>query len=240
RDPRPNARELGRELRRAMAALGLSTDPAVLDVLFGADVSPTVRLAVGLRTGRAMSGGRGEPITRFTAGSAQADPLPARFDEDTHRAMRMAPDGLRWVLDGLSVSIRDRAEKFVEMARGLAAEDGGRDLILLYHLAELASHLVQLPPNSILPPLGAAEDSVATALRSALAAEGDGDANRQLAQVFQFLGGRYVPTAEHSLFVCSEPPPREHIARWQWFCGQVRQGRKRADALWPQIMDPPQ
>jgi hypothetical protein len=225
RDPRPNARELGRELRRGMEVLGLSSDPAVLDVLFGADVPALVRLAVGLRAGRALSGGRGEPITRFTTGTAQGDPLPATYDEATQRAMLMSDDGLRWILDGQPVVIRDRVEKWVEMARGLAMEDGGRDLVLLYHLAELASNLVQLPPNSILPPLGAAEDSVATALKAALAAEGDGDANRQLVQVFQFLGGRFVPSAEHSVFVCSEP---------------VRQGRKRADAIWPQIVDPPQ
>lgn len=240
RDPRPLARELGRELRRGMEGLGLSTDPAVLDVLFGADVPAPVRIAVGLRAGRAMSGGRGEPITRFTTGDAQGDPLPPSYDEAEHRAMLLSDDGLRWILDGQSVLIRDRVEKWAQMARDLAMEDGGRDLVLLYHLAELASNLVQLPPNSILAPLGAAEDSVATALKPALAAEGDGDANRQLVQVFQFLGGRFVPSSEHGVFVCAEPPPREHIARWQWFCGQVRQGRKRADAIWPQIVDPPQ
>ncbi|MEZ4238154.1 MAG: hypothetical protein R3F59_18800 [Myxococcota bacterium] len=238
RDPRPMARDLGREVRRAMEALGMSPDPAVLDVLFGADVSPSVRLAVGLRAGRALAGGRGQPITRFTAGSATGDPLTGPFGE-AERQMLLQRDGLRWVLDGLSIAIRDRAEQFVTMARTLAEEDGGRDLVLLYHLAELASHLVQLPPNSILPPLGAAEDSVATGLKSALTAEGDGDANRQLCQVFQFLGGRYVASADHSLFVCNEAAPRDHIARWQWFCGQVRQGRKVADALWPQIVDPP-
>jgi hypothetical protein len=239
RDPRPKARDLGRELRRAMEGLGLSTDPAVLDVLFGADVPPLTRLAVGLRAGRAMSGGRGEPITRFTTGAAAQEPLPVRYDEIVHRELLMQPEGLRWILDALPTSVRDRAESFVQDARDLAHEDGGRELVLLYHLAELASNLVQLPPNSILPPLGAAEDSVATGLRSALAAEGDGDANRQLSQVFQFLGGRYVPSAEHAFFVCQETPPREHIARWQWFCGQVRQGKKVADAIWPQIVDPP-
>jgi hypothetical protein len=194
-----------------------------------------------------MAGGRGESITRFTTGTAVGDPLSPTYQESMREVLlpqRPAPgepptDGLRWILDGLSISIRDRAERLVQMARELAVEDGGINLVLLHHLAELTSNLVQLPPNSILPPLGAAEDSVATALGAALAAEGDGDANRQLSQVFQFLGGRYVAEAEHSVFVCSEPPPREHIARWQWFCGQVRQGRKRADALWPQIVDPP-
>ena len=239
RDPRPQARELGRELRRAMENLGLSTDPAVLDVLFSADVPGLTRLAVALRAGRALSGGRGQPITRFTAGkTADHDPLPPEPDQGM-RSLLMESGSLRWILDGLSTSIRDRAERFVQLARGLAAEDGGRDLVLLYHVAEVASHLVMLPPHSILPPLGAAEDSVATGLRSALAAEGDGDANRQLVQVFQFLGGRFVHEARHSFLVCDAPPPTEHIERWQWFCGQVRQGRKRADALWDQIIDPP-
>lgn len=238
RDPRPQARELGRELRRGMEALGLSTDPAVLDVLFGTEVPSLTRLAVGLRAGRALSGGRGQPITRFTTGLADSDPLPLPPTPEA-RAMLMEPGRLQWILDGLSTSIRDRAEHMVNLARGLAEEDGGRDLVLLYHLAELASHLIMLPPHSILPPLGAAEDSVATGLKSALVAEGDGDANRQLMQVFRFLGGRYVPEANHSLFVCDAAPPAEHIERWQWFCGQVRQGRKQADALWPSIIDPP-
>lgn len=238
RDPRPQARDLGRELRKGMEALGLSTDPAVLDVLFGAQVPSLTRLAVALRAGRALSGGRGQPITRFITGNVNQDPLPGTFDEEG-RALLMRPGGLRPILDGLSTSIRDRAERFVALARELAQEDGGRDLILLYHLAELASHLVLLPPHSILPPLGAAEDSVATGLRSALSAEGDGDANRQLMQVFRFLGGRFVASAAHSLLVCEAPAPTEHIERWQWFCGQVRQGRKQADALWPQIIDPP-
>lgn len=238
RDSRPQARELGREIRRAMESLGMSTDPAVLDVLFGAQVAPLTRLAVGLRAGRALTGGRGQPITRFTTGTADHDPLPPVY-ENGGRAILMSAEGLRWILDGLSTAIRDRAERFVQLARELASEDGGRDLVLLYHLAELASHLVMLPPHSILPPLGAAEDSVATGLKSALAAEGDGDANRQLLQVFRFLGGRFVSHAEHCYTVCDAPAPSEHIERWQWFCGQVRQGRKRADALWPQIIDPP-
>lgn len=238
RDPRPMARELASELRRLMDGLGLSTDPAVLDVMFGADVPPLTRLAIGLRAGRALAGGRGEPITRYTSGTATNEPLPPVYQEE-QRALLLRPDGLQWIVEGLAPDIRHDAERFVSLARELAQEDGGRDLVLLYHLAELASQLVQLPPGSILPPLGAAEDSVATGLKSALAAEGEGDANQQLAEVFQFLGGRYVSEAAHSFFVCQAPPPREHIARWQWFCGQVRQGRKVADAIWPQIVDPP-
>src|SRR5687768_778397 len=100
RDPRPMARELARELRRLMEGLGLSTDPAVLDVMFGADVPPLTRLAIGLRAGRAMSGGRGEPITRFTTGLATNEPLPPVYEE-TARELLLRPDGLDWVIQGL-------------------------------------------------------------------------------------------------------------------------------------------
>lgn len=240
RDPRPAARELGRAIRKALDGLGLSTDPAVLDVLFGADVPPLTRLAVALRAGRALSGGRGEPVTRFVTGTADRDPLlPAyapAFDE-----ILLAPGGLQWILDGLSTAIRDHAERFVEGFQALAQEDddGRQYLVLLYHLAEVTSHLVQLPPHSILPPLGAAEDSVATGLKSALAASGDGDANRTLVQMFKFLGGTYVASAPHVHTVSDAAPPSERVARWEWFCGEVRRGRKQADALWPNIIDPP-
>ncbi len=238
RDPRPGARELGRMLRRGLEALGCSTDPAVLDVLFGADVAPLTRLAVALRAGRAMAGGRGEPVTRFITGNAKGDPLAPVYDPAKMRTPLMEGEKLQWILDGLSPVVHDAAERFVALARELALEDGGRDLILLYHLAEVASELVQLPQRSILPPLGAAEDSVATSLKSALTADGDGDANRQLVQVFKFLGGRFVDDAEHAYDVCDAPAPKDHIARWEWFSGQVRQGRKRADALWSDIFDP--
>lgn len=238
RDPRPLARELGKDIRRAMEALGLSTDPAVLDVLFGADVPPLTRLAVGLRTGRAMAGGRGEPITRFVTGTVERDPLPPAWDPSM-KEMLLTPGSLSWILDGLSTAVRDHAERVVENALALAREDGGRDLVLLYHLAELASQLVQLPPHSILPPLGAAEDSVATGLKSALAASGDGDANRSLVRMFEFLGGTFVSSSEHAKQVSNNPPPTGRVERWTWFCAEVRRGRKQADALWPNIIDPP-
>ena len=237
RDPRPGARELARSLRKALEKLGCSTDPAVLDVLFGADVPPLTRLAVALRAGRAMAGGRGEPITRYTTGTATADPLSAEFDAATRERLLDGHD-MDWILDGLSPTLHDVAQDFAHTARELAQEDGGRDLVLLHHLAVMASELVQLPPRSILPPLGAAEDSVATGLKNALTAEGDGDANRQLSQVFRFLGGTYVSETDHAYEVCDAPAPREHIARWEWFCGQVRRGRKQADKLWGDIFDP--
>jgi len=238
RDTRTEARELGRQIRKGMESLGLSTDPAVLDVLFSADIPPLTRLAVGLRAGRAMAGGRGESITRFLGGIAHADPLPADFTPDTAKLLR-DPQGTQWILDALSIAVRDKAEASLELANKLASEDGGRDMVLIFHIVELASHLVQLPPHSILPPLGAAEDSVATGLLDALNASGEGDANQQLGQTFRFLGGTYVDEGRHIHEVSNNPPPADQVAKWRWFCGEVRRGRKQADALWPNIFDPP-
>ena len=145
------------------------------------------------------------------------------------------------MLDRLALGLRDRAEEWLKAALELGAEDGDRDLVLVGAIAEIASHVAQLPVNSILPPLGAAEDSVAVSLGAALKADGEGDANHQLLQVFQFLGGRFVSGGEHALDVGTEPPPADRsdaVALWKWFCAQVRIGRKQADALWQQVFDP--
>jgi hypothetical protein len=240
RDARPEARELGRELRRAMESLGMSADPAVLDVLFGAPVPPLLRLAVALRAGRALSGGRGDSVTRYLAGDLETarDPLPAELDDAPRR---YAAGELTWIFDRLSTAVRDRVERWVQTAIQLADDDGGRDLPLLNALAELVSHLTQLPVHSILPPLGAGEDSVAVGLKAALHAEGEGDANRQLAQVYRFLGGKFVKSDPHALLVSAAPKPTDPadtVGLWQWFASEVRVGRKRADALWEQVFNP--
>jgi len=215
----------------------------VLDVLFGARVAPFTRLSLALRAGRVLSGGRGQPITRYVSGmlAEDRDPLSQEFDRDDF-VRRAEARELQWIFDCLSPVLRDSAEEWVEMALKLAREDDGRDLEFLYRVAEIASHLVQLPPHSILPPLGAAEDSVAVGIKAALNAEGSGDASEQLVHTFRFLGGRYVNDASHWYDVVQDPPPdpEDNVGQWRWFCGQVRQGRKDAEALWPIIVDPPQ
>lgn len=240
RDPRVEARRLGKEVRRAMELLGLAPDPAVLDVLFGAQAPPLTRLSLGLRAGRSMAGGRGEPITRFVTGSAvERDPLPPLASPEETQA-GLESGAYRWILDGLSPALRDRAEEWLDTALALAREDGGRDLPLTHAILELASNLVQLPPYSVLPPLGAAEDAVAVGLRTAMQTTEEADAMAQLVQMFRFLGGRYIAADEHALDVGAAPAPEDHIARWEWFCVEVRRGRKRATELWDQISDPVQ
>lgn len=243
RDPRPPARQLARDLRRLFEAVGVAPEPAVLDVLFGAPVPPLLRLAVALRAGRAITGSRGTSLTRFLAGSVAdaRDPLPSDVSPQDIVAGIQRGD-FRWILDRLSTVVRDRVEDWVSDALAIYQEDGPRDAALLAGLVELASHLAQLPVHSILPPLGAAEDSVAVNLGAALKAEGQGDANLQLSQVYRFLGGRFVDADPHATPVDPTPRPSstDTVALWRWFCGAVRIGRKSADALWDSIFDPAQ
>ncbi len=241
-DARPEARALGRQLRRVLEALGVSPDPAVLDVLFGAPAPPLLRIALALRAGRAMLGGRGESVTRFLSGSPVAVQDPIDPDAVGPQAvLRMARDGeLRWILDRFSTTVHDGIEQWMGQAVALSEDDGHRDVALFSALVELASHLAQLPVHSILPPLGAAEDSVAVGLQHALKADGEGDANRQLCQVYRFLGGRFVDASDHTYDVSSTPAPEgaDPVVLWQWFCSESRVGRKRADALFEQIFHP--
>lgn len=243
-DERVPARHAARQLRHAMRALGMAPEPAVLDVLFGAPAPPLLRLALALRAGRAMSGGRGDSVTRYLAGSVEAarDPIDPQASPAAIAAAFDA-QSLQWLFDRVSPAIRDAVEAFVHALLELSRDDDGRDLALLHGLTDVGSHLAQLPVHAFLPPLGAAEDSVAVALGAALTAEGDGDVNVQMCQVFRFLGGRFVDQADHALTVSEAPPPadpHDQVAQWQWFCGEVRKGRKRADALWEDVFHPQQ
>jgi hypothetical protein len=240
RDARVDARHLAKELRRAFSGAGMAPEPAVLDILFGAPVPPLSRVAFALRAGRALSGQRGQPITRvLSSHDFDHDPIGPDFDADEVRAW--LDDGtLGWVVERFSPTARDRVEDWLDLARRVTSEDGGRDLVLLHALAELASHLVQLPAQSILPPLDAALDGVALCAGRGLTADGDGNANFQLGQVFRFLGGRYVQSAPHVYDVDVHPPPAGRIERWRWFCKAALIGQRRADDLWTLLWDQPQ
>lgn len=236
-DARVDARHLAKDLRRSLQGLGMSPEPAVLDVLFGAPVPPLTRISLALRAGRHLSGNRGQPITRFLVPTnTDEDPIQGPFDPE--RTRRWLSDGeLQWVVDRLSLTVRDKIEEWIELGARLAEEDGGRDLELHHALAELASHLVQLPAQSILPPLDAAMDGVALSIGKGLHASGDGNASFQLGQVFRFLGGRYVEEAEHVYDVDVHDAPEERSERWQWFCRAARIGQARAEEIWEDIWD---
>lgn len=239
RDARVDARHLAKELRRSFAGVGMSVETLVLDLLFGAPISPLSRIAFALRAGRAISGQRGQPITRvLSSHDYDRDPISPDFDPERVRAW-LHDGSLQWIADRLSPTVRDRVEDWVEVAARVTAEDGGRDLVLVHALAELASHLVQLPAQSILPPLDSALDGVALCAGRALTATGDGNASFQLGQVFRFLGGRYIADAPHVHDVDVHDPPEDRVERWRWFCKAALIGQRRAEELWPLIWDAP-
>lgn len=237
RDARVDARHLAKELRRALTGVGMSVETAVLDLLFGAPIPALTRVAFALRAGRAMSGHRGYPITRVLAThDFDRDPLGSDFDAEQVRAW-LSDGELQWIADRLALTVRDRVEDWLASAVRVTTEDGGRDLVLVHALAELASHLVQLPSQSILPPLDAALDGVALCAGKALTANGDGNANFQLGQVFRFLGGRYVDSASRVFDVDVHAAPEDRIGRWRWFCKAALIGQQRADEIWPELWD---
>jgi hypothetical protein len=240
-DPRIPVRHLAKQLRGALALLGVAAEPAVIDVLCGAPAAPLTRLSIALRAGRAMSGGRGQPVTRFLAGSSPAvrDPIdPETSADDVLSAV--ARGELDWILDRLSPALRDPLEEWLEGAARAAREDRGRDAALARDLVEIASHVVQLPAPSILPPLSASEDAVAVALGAGLSADGRVNATRQLADMYRFLGGRFTTDDRHAIDLGGEPPPSDPMLRWQWFCTEAYNARQRARGLWRDLLDPPQ
>lgn len=239
----PEARDLAQRFRDVLGHLGMPNEPAILDVLFGAPVPPLLRVALALRAGRAMSGGRGESITRFLTGLpiAVRDPVDLEEVSSDQIITDLEQGRLEWILHRFSPAVRDEVAKWCEDATHLLRTHPELDASFLVALIEIASHLAQLPAHSILPPLGAAEDSVAVGLKAALTADGDGDASRQLCQVYRFLGGRFTDHAPHAYDVSHTPPPEntsDHALAWRWFCSEVRIGRKRADHIFEQIFHP--
>jgi len=238
-DPRVSARRLAKDIRRLAKILGTHASPGLLDVLFSAPVDPLTRLSLVLRAGRAHSKGGDLAVTRLLSpGQANTqEPIPPGYDRPFLEDL-MRYGSIEWILDSLTDSARPYAEGWIDLLRTMARDDEGRDLALLYGLLELISHLAQLPPNSILPPLDAAMDGVAHSLTRALTVDQPQDANAKLREVFQFLGGRFVPEARYAFSVYSDPAPEGRAECWAWFCRSVARGHDHATALWPEMVDP--
>jgi hypothetical protein len=225
RDPRVAVRHHVRQFHRLVDTLGCATEPAVLDLLFGAPVPPLTRLALALRAGRAMSGNRGASVTAVLAPDLSDDeaPLPT----------------LEQALARLTPEVRGPAEAWVQAERGFAAESG--DPAFLAALGEIASHLALLPPHGILPPLAPSADAVAFGLSRALSAsQGNAAAHTSLLDTYRFLGGRFTSTGSHPIDLPSDPPPADRLGRWAWFCTHVSVAAERVEGIWRNLVDPPQ
>lgn len=233
RDGRPLARQLARELRRALGRLGCAPEPAVLDLLFGAPVAPLVRLNLALRAGRAMSGEAGEPLNRLVRGGTLPDPLPEPCTPEILRAAR-ASGQLDGLLDALTAATRVAVSEWLDGLESLQDYDG-----LGAALAEVGSHVVSLPPNALLGRLTPAMEGVAGALGGALGATvGAHEANRLLRDTYQFLGGRFTDAGRYPIELRGAPPPPDRVARWRWFCESARVAADTAESLWRRVMDP--
>jgi hypothetical protein len=235
----PSARTLGRLLRGALNALGCTSEPALLDLLFASPVHPLERLSIGLRGGRSMTGRAGAPLTRILGKQSGElpEPLPTSFDlNELNLALE---DGrLDTLLDRLSLGVRGGVADWIS---GIRALDDDAFSPLLCSLVEVGSHLLTLPPSSMLPPLDAATDAVAVGLGAGLGAtRGEPNANRSLVDMFEFLGGRFVPEAKYAIEVSSSAPPEGRLPRWAWLCREVQEAERTADTLWRQVVDPPQ
>ena len=227
-------RELGRQMRVALSVLGCSPEPAVLDLLFASPAAPTVRLALALRAGRAMSGRIGTPLTHYLSTGGLSEPLP-----DTLKEIRevLTPSRTSALLDRIRLSARDDVEEWVIGMRDLGPDHEH----LLLVLAELFSHVTSLPPQGMLAPLPPSMDAVAVGLGAALGATGGArDAMADLVDVFRFLGGRFTGSARFPINLPDDPPPADRLARWAWFSRSARRSADDAEALWRRVVDPVQ
>lgn len=239
RDPRPRARGVSRNLRRFLNGCGVPSEPALLDLLFDAPVPPLTRLALTLRAGRAITGERGEPWHRFVVPDRSMAPDPADLPGPELLERHASGDLEPW-LSRLRVGSRDQVDEWLTDMAALAAEDQGRDLELVRALGELLSHVLVLPPHSMLPPPSGAEDLVATSLGRALGASvGEHDASKTLVDIFKFLGGRFVDYAEHPICIWDHPAPTSRIERWKWFVDSASRAAAEADSLWRKVVDQP-
>jgi hypothetical protein len=233
------AQNLGRVLRRGLATVGCTPEPALLDLLFGAPGDPLERLAIALRAGRAMTGSTGRPFTSFIHSGIEdlPDPLQAPVCMEVLAEAKANGDVDRLLgrlTDGVRISIQDWMAGMELVSKGELDD-------LLCGLAELGSHLVSLPMAGMLPQLTPAREAVALSLGEAIGSvSGIQCANQAMAEMFEYLGGEFVEMSQYALSVPSDPPPAGRLERWEWLCRAAHCAQEEADRLWRRIIDPVQ
>ena len=240
RSPEPDAQNLGRVLRGALAALGCPAEPALLDLLFAAPVSPLERVALSIRAGRVMTGGSRDLFTQFIkpTGDFLPDPLPRPV---TQAALDEAKESghLDQLFGRLSDGIGEAVIDWLNGIEGLSTEADFSRLICA--VAEVGSHLVSVPTTGMLPTLSGPRDGIATNLGRALGAtDGEHCAMKTLIETYLFLGGRFVEHAAFAVDVAGDAPPEGRMERWAWLCRSAYVAKDEADALWRRLIDPVQ
>jgi len=240
RNPELDALNLGRILRRALAATGCPPEPALLDVLFGAPLPPLERIAVALRAGRAMTGSKGDLFTRYissgVANLPDALPTPCTFGE----LKRAEEDGrFERLLDRIEPGIRDAMADWFDGMMGL--EEAAAMEPLICGIAEVGSHLVSLPMAGMIPRLGPGRVSIAQNLGQAIGSvAADYCAIGTLIEMFRFLGGSFTPHSPFAISVAGEPAPEGRLERWAWLCRAAESAKEESENIWRRLVDPVQ
>lgn len=240
RDSRANARHAAALLRRLCRWAGVPAEPALMDVLFGAPAPPLTRISLAVRSGQAMTGEPGNPITHILQSGGVDCPVLQGDEVDGQAVFDAWKNGeLADVLACFPVGVRLGIEDFLE-AMWILVEEGEDALLpLVSSLGELIGTLVLLPPGCMMPPIDAAADSVANGLVRVLGARGgDVDADRSLLNIYRFLGGKFVDHANYPYQLHSEKAPESREERWRWFVESVLRASEHMDDLWRAVMDP--
>jgi hypothetical protein len=240
RNPELDALNLGRVLRRALAATGCPPEPALLDILFGAPLPPLERLSVALRAGRAMTGAQGDLFTRYIDSGVEdlPDPLPTPCTIEVLQAAEQ--DGsieklLGRVQPGIRVAIADWLVGMRRLEQAAAMDE------LVCGIAEVGSHLVSLPMAGMLPRLDAGSTSIALKLGPAIGAVSEEYcAIRVLMDMFKFLGGRFIEHSPFAVTVPGDPAPQGRLERWVWLCQAAVVAKDESERIWRRLVDPVQ
>lgn len=233
-------------VRRVLTRIGVTSEPAVLDLLFGAPAPPLQRLAMALRAGRAMTGGHAPPITaalaQVHAGQGELQPFALPTPCTPSELAEAREDGrLTPLLNALKPVARASLTEWLELVDGL--DEPGRAAVepLMCSLAELLVHVATLGPNGMLPALEPAMEAVSAGLVTAIGAtRGPKDATHSLLELYRYLGGRFVESSRYPVVLEGPPPPDARIERWAWLSEAAREAAAHADALWRRVMDPVQ
>ena len=240
RNPELDALNLGRVLRRALAATGCPPEPALLDILFGAPLPPLERLAVALRAGRAMTGSSGDLFTRYIASGVNDLPDPLSTPCEITEIRSAVADGrfdqlLRRIEPGLRDAVADWFDGMLSLGEAAAMEP------LICGIGELGSHLVSLPMAGMLPSIAPGPTSIAQNLGPAIGAVSPQScAIRVLIEMFEFLGGRFTDHTPFAIHVNGEDPPATRVERWEWLCRSANQATKESENIWRRLVDPVQ
>ncbi len=234
-------RRLARELLQGLGGLGCMAEPAVLDLLLRAPISPYHRVVLGLHAGQALRKDRGTPAHGFLgpADGAADVLLPDKFTID------MARDALSTgMLDAALLRVKAEVRPVLGswisgMLRHAESDADAAEVICT--VLDTLGPVLTMPSGAVLPTLDAAADGVAFALPAAIGAQaGSSDAAQGLVDTFRFLGGKFVDYARFPVVVPGDPAPEGRLEQWRWFCESTRSAADTADALWRRVIDPVQ